>query len=301
MVVPNYYHKFKCIASECKHSCCIGWEIDVDADKVTEYRKVSGEIGVRLRENITWEETPPHFILGENERCPFLDEQNLCDLILTLGEESLCEICREHPRFYNTLPDRMEAGVGLCCEEAARLILSQKEPMKLLGAEENEDEILCFRDQLITLAQERELSVKNRLLKILDFCQKSHQNPADFEKILRDLERLDPAWDQVLDLLEKPMDNAGFDAFMKDRHCEYEQFLVYLIYRHVASAFDMEDAKSRAVFATLSCEILYRFGAAIWTETREFSFEKQAEIARMFSSEIEYSEENLNTLFDLLY
>ena len=30
--VPNYYDKFKCIADRCKHSCCIGWEIDIDDD-----------------------------------------------------------------------------------------------------------------------------------------------------------------------------------------------------------------------------------------------------------------------------
>jgi lysine-N-methylase len=29
---PKYYLDFACIADRCKHSCCIGWEIDVDAD-----------------------------------------------------------------------------------------------------------------------------------------------------------------------------------------------------------------------------------------------------------------------------
>jgi len=300
MVVPDYYHKFKCIASECKHSCCIGWEIDIDAERAEEYRSVSDEMGARLEKSIAWE-TPPHFILGDGERCPFLNERNLCDLILHLGEESLCEICREHPRFYNALPDRTEAGLGLCCEEAARLILSQKEPMKLLGAGASEDEIICFRDRLIALAQERELSLKERLAKMLDFCKKTSPIFEDFAKKLRDLERLDPTWDAALDLLGKPMDFGAFDAFMKDRSFEYEQFLVYLLYRHIAPAFDLEDARSRACFAVMGCEVLYRMGAAMWTESREFSFEHQVELARMFSSEIEYSEENLERLFDLLY
>lgn len=301
MVVPNYYHKFKCIASECKHSCCIGWEIDVDADKTETYRAVSGGMGERLRENIAWEGTPPHFILGEGERCPFLNEQNLCDLILDLGEESLCEICREHPRFYNVLPDRTEVGLGLCCEEAARLILSQKERFELLGAEESDDEIIRFRDALISVVQERERPIKERLSNVLDFCEKPHQNLQDFAKILRGLERLDPEWDKVLDLLGKPADLDGFDAFMKDRSFEYEQFLVYLLYRHVASAFDPDDARARAAFSVMGCEALYHFGAAIWTKNGEFSFETQIDLARMFSAEIEYSEENLNTIFDFLY
>ena len=301
MVVPNYYHKFKCIASECLHSCCIGWEIDIDPACVETYRKVEGELGERLQKNIAWDEKPPHFILGVAERCPFLNEENLCDLILRLGEDSLCEICSEHPRFYHVLPDRTEAGLGLCCEAAGRLILGQSEPVCLLGAEEDGDEVLRFRDALIALAQDRSLPLKERMRKILDFCEKTHQNFGDFAEVLRDLERLDPAWDSVLDFLGKPANISGFDAFMMGRSYEYEQFLVYLLYRHVACAFDLADAKTWGAFAVVGCEILYRMGAAIWTETGMFSFEDQVELARMFSSEIEYSEENLDRLFELLY
>ena len=29
---PKYYQQFHCIADKCKHSCCIGWEIDIDKD-----------------------------------------------------------------------------------------------------------------------------------------------------------------------------------------------------------------------------------------------------------------------------
>ena len=29
---PDYYRDFKCSAGNCKHSCCIGWEIDIDED-----------------------------------------------------------------------------------------------------------------------------------------------------------------------------------------------------------------------------------------------------------------------------
>mgnify|MGYP006874698003 CR=1 FL=1 len=31
-VYPDYYKEFKCIAGECRHSCCIGWEIDIDEE-----------------------------------------------------------------------------------------------------------------------------------------------------------------------------------------------------------------------------------------------------------------------------
>ena len=38
----------------------------------------------------------------------------------------------------------------------------------------------------------------------------------------------------------------------------------------------------------------------LWTEQGRFDFEDQAELARLFSSELEYSEENLDALLDEL-
>ena len=45
--------------------------------------------------------------------------QHLCRTILTLGEEKLCNICTEHPRYYEWFGSVKEGGIGLCCEEAA--------------------------------------------------------------------------------------------------------------------------------------------------------------------------------------
>ena len=28
--VPDYFSEFSCIAGDCKDSCCLGWEIDID-------------------------------------------------------------------------------------------------------------------------------------------------------------------------------------------------------------------------------------------------------------------------------
>ena len=122
---PDYFDRFRCIAGACSDSCCIGWEIDVDEERRVCYRNVDGELGERLKNCIDWEEG--HFILqGKEERCPFLNKENLCDLIIGLGEESLCDICREHPRYYEWYDDLTEAGVGLCCEAAAKLILESE-------------------------------------------------------------------------------------------------------------------------------------------------------------------------------
>lgn len=111
---PNYYKKFKCIKGECKHSCCIGWEIDIDIETL-EFYKTDSEI----IKNIELCDTP-HFVLGKDERCPFLNKNNLCDIILKYGEQGLCQICNDHPRFVNEYNSREEIGLGLTCEAAAR-------------------------------------------------------------------------------------------------------------------------------------------------------------------------------------
>ena len=200
---PEYYDRFRCIAGACRDSCCIGWEIDVDEEKREMYRNVTGELGERLRTDIDWEDG--HFILrGKEERCPFLNRENLCDLIIGLGEESLCEICREHPRFYEWYENLTEVGIGLCCEEAARLVLECEAPARFIvcedddwknrtgevengigafTAEDDSTEILWkARETAYGILQNRESSVWGRLARFLTYIEEV-QEGLDFENL----------------------------------------------------------------------------------------------------------------------
>lgn len=42
--VPSYYKTFQCIADKCEHSCCIGWEIDIDEDSYEYYMGIGGAL-----------------------------------------------------------------------------------------------------------------------------------------------------------------------------------------------------------------------------------------------------------------
>ena len=137
--VPEYYPQFRCAASECPHTCCAGWEIDIDPDSLARYQRMTGAFGARVQRSISLDGTP-HFILTEHERCPLLNRRNLCDLILHEGEDALCQICRDHPRFRNYFSSRVEMGLGLVCGEAARLILSWPRPLRLIRLEGDGDE-----------------------------------------------------------------------------------------------------------------------------------------------------------------
>ena len=94
---PKYFDSFSCIKGECKHSCCKGWEIDLDEEHLALFSSLEGEIGEKMKKSISLEGTP-HFILTSEERCPFLNKEGLCDLIVSCGKEVLCDICKEHPR-----------------------------------------------------------------------------------------------------------------------------------------------------------------------------------------------------------
>ncbi len=124
LFAPSYYSSFRCIGKECTKNCCIGWEIDVDDDTLNKYRKLDGELGERIRQSIYKDGGGAHLKLCDGERCAHLRADNLCSLIIELGEEMIPEICREHPRFYNVYDGVCEVGVGLACPTAAKLITS---------------------------------------------------------------------------------------------------------------------------------------------------------------------------------
>ncbi len=123
---PTFFGRFRCRAGACAHSCCRGWEIDVDGDSAARYLACPPPFGDRLRQSLACGEEGYSFRLTREEACPFLNREGLCELILTLGEDALCDICREHPRFYGAAGDLEYAGLGLSCEAAAQLLLSEK-------------------------------------------------------------------------------------------------------------------------------------------------------------------------------
>lgn len=297
LIAPDYYPHFSCIADRCKHSCCIGWEIDIDEETLAKYRAVSGDFGKRLRKGIAENDGTACFRLGEDERCPFLNENGLCDIILNLGEDALSQICTDHPRFCSFFSDRTEIGLGLCCEEAGRLILSQKNKVSLIVLEDDggdetpsDDEILfsIMRSKLFSLAQNREKPLDERMDDILNlFGVKLRQNTfAEWTDIFLSLERMDEAWTALLENAK----NAEIKAISWQNETAFEQLLVYFLYRHLS---DAEDLAKAAGFAVLSVRMI----AFLCTVTQASEAE-MIEICRLYSSEIEYSEENTSFLKD---
>lgn len=142
---PSFFDQFKCIGSACTDTCCAGWEIEVDETTAQGYLAEKGAFGDRLRREIG-SEPGEYFFKLKNNRCPFLNKENLCDIFINLGEDRLCDICREHPRFYNWFGDYTEVGLGLCCEEAERLLFSDSKPLTFVE-EVTQDEEQDYSDE----------------------------------------------------------------------------------------------------------------------------------------------------------
>ena len=282
-IFPNYYKKFKCIADKCRHSCCIGWEIDVDEDTLGFYNTLDSELGDRIRKSI--EGDVPHFVLGEGERCPFLNTCGLCDIISELGEGGLCDICRLHPRFCNFYDGFTEIGLGLCCEEAARIVLTEAEKFSLdLPEAAKNMSFFAERQKVFDILQDRSVTVLERLKKLaVKYGLKLEISGDSLYELYSSLERLDTGWDTELEKLKSSDGAAALER--EDTQIFFEQLACYLVFRHFDGGVGFVLVSMLAVSAICaSCE----------------STDEMLDKVRMYSSEIEYSEENTEKVRKLL-
>lgn len=312
LIAPEYYTEFKCIADQCKHSCCIGWVIDVDPDTLEYYHTITGPLGERLKKGIDESGETAHFILGEGERCPFLDQTGLCDLITELGEESLCQICTDHPRYRNFYSDRTEIGLGLCCEAAGELILKRQEKTTLIVLEDDgeaeeldvpDESLLTWREQLIAIAQDRNYTIEERAAAILKAAEMPipEKSLAEWADIYLELERLEETWTDRLQELKSTdipnapaLDTPGWET-------AFEQLLVYFLYRQLPFALDDGEYEGRAAFCVLSYRIIRDLCHVHAVLHGSVALDDLVEIARQYSAEIEYSDENVEALLDALF
>lgn len=289
-VRPDFYDDFHCLAAACRHSCCVGWEIDVDEATLEYYTSLDGELGDALRREIDPDPTP-HFRLAAGERCPFLREDSLCRLICELGEDALCDICALHPRFFNDYPDRTEMGRGLCCEEAARLLTEGDGPLRLLteaddGEPEAPTKLLRQREEIFALLADGSRSLKARMEAALA-CVGLPLLPFDGREaaaFFLTLERMDESWTALLQALAGETSTGEPDLAAP----RWARIAAYLVYRHFAAAASDEEAAWRLQF----CFYAVRLVAAL----ERYS----GDALRLFSAEIEYSDENVDRICEWL-
>ena len=286
LYAPAYYKNFKCIADKCTHSCCIGWEIDIDDGTYEKYSRLSGGYGETVKDSISTDGTP-HFKLGKGDRCPHLNDCGLCEIILNIGEDHLCDICREHPRFYN-FTSVAEVGVGASCVEAARLILSSPDYAtieKIGEVDANTDEFVfdgrADRGIIYGILQDPSLRYAEKLDLIRRQYQTKRRDDEEYLEIIDGLEYLDEAHRSLFCKFSSAPTPDGKDEY-------FERFLAYLIYRHCTEAFDLEDFRERLEFCLFCAKL---FSSIVVSENAR-TLDDIAQLASIISEEIEYCDEN---------
>ncbi len=186
---PHYYNQFQCIADKCPDTCCAGWQIMIDEDTLDKYLNEQGAFGSRLANSVNWQEGC--FLQYQNKRCAFLNEQNLCDLVIEKGSEFLCRTCDQYPRHTEEFDGVREYSLSLSCPVAAKMILECNEPFQLI-VEENEEpdpleeefedfDFVLFtqledaREVLFSIVQNRAIPMEIRMRQALTFGRKLQQ------------------------------------------------------------------------------------------------------------------------------
>ena len=277
---PTFYDKFNCRASRCAHSCCRGWEIDIDEETAKKYLGFPPPLGERLRDAIAFDGETYSFRLTGDGRCPFLNGAGLCDIIAERGKDALCEICREHPRFYAFIGDSELRGLGLSCEEATALLLGEKTLRFTDG--ENEYDLPALIEKV----------AGKRMPRKATFSPPSH--PETLRAVLElfsKTEPIDEMWTREIDELRRAFSTTVRAVRSFAPICEraaYERIFQYILYRQLDRIGETSLPRLTRYAAVSACFIFILDACGRGT----------AQAARRFSEQIEYSAENTQIIIN---
>lgn len=342
ITVPEYYQKFSCIAGACTDTCCAGWDVDVDPEAYTRYRLImqreNTPISKRLKEVcVPGEDGGCTFRLEKNLRCPFLNEENLCRLIIAKGEDVLCETCADFPRFKTVYGNRVEIGLAPSCITAGEIILSAPLPFRLVSggddgrmAQENDIDpqeffrLRSLRKEMFTHINDEQADIAEALR----FCllgkeegpgltavfRRDYQNTEDHLLDRFDgMEIINPDWNRVLareanlkkHLKAAPDGEWGRILSEMYRHVpklyrEARQIAAYDVYRYLLPSVYTGDETVRRKIAAFTYLVTQRMYVGYFLEKGELPFEARVDLQHLWSRQFEHSYVNFRHYLGLL-
>ena len=286
MILPDFYGRFRCKAGACQHTCCRGWDIDIDDVTADYYQQLEGPLGEGIRQHIADGPDGWRFCLTAEGNCPFLRSDGLCQLIRQAGDDILCDICALHPRFFQVVEngggqDIELGGVGLCCEAACELLLSETGPLTFCDSESG-----------------RTLGGLSQLLEWLDYPLPDREliyQPAmaqkDYERLLDVLSRTEPiddAWTAQLNALRT--DLPRLTGLLTTQNLPddgwYQRVYEYIGYRQLEAFADVP-VSVLATYARRNTDFIALTAAATGD---------RPEAIRRWSEQIEYDTDNVALL-----
>lgn len=172
----NYNDRFKCIAGECSLTCCQEWRITVDevTEKKWQGKFISGreEQGQKLElcQCLKEEALGKIIKLNDEKKCPFLNQDKLCKLVIELGEDYLSHTCMTFPRQNREFTNRTEHTLAACCPAVVDLMRQQApefightlEPIN----EKTEELLYHIREMMVETMKADQYTLPQRMMMI---------------------------------------------------------------------------------------------------------------------------------------
>lgn len=169
VLMPIFYDDFKCSADKCTYTCCRDWGILVDKNTYQRYEELG--LTVRYQEHFMEDSHGNKKMRLLNGKCPFLNEQGLCKLVIEYGENILCHTCETFPRQTFVRKGVLELGLSNACPEVLRYLNSIKPPLSFFEDEVDmnlndtiiSELVIRYRDSAIDILQLQEFPLWARL------------------------------------------------------------------------------------------------------------------------------------------
>lgn len=294
LITPSFYKDFECIAGDCPDSCCQGWEVDADKDSLAYYKTISGKIRERIDSVLDKDEfNNTIFRLTQNKRCPFLNDENLCDMHIAIGGEHTPYTCRTFPRFINDFGGTREMGISFSCPVASDMMWELKDSFDFTSElndippslNDIDAELYFFlqnsRKKAYSIVQNQDKPLNERLKELLDFglkiqneidCYDECESGIDFFEIFKNPEVINEEWVQKVNSANK----EGLVLNTKSN----ENIAMYFLFRYFLNAVYDYDVLSKIKMAVVGVLVPTYFGNDAWT-------------IHLWSKETEHSDVNM--------
>lgn len=203
MLVPKGTEQFQCIGAACEDFCCQIWKVDIDRVGFMKVTTSSNPVIKPLAKK-AYQKNPKatgdvdygRMKMNEQNQCHLLDENKWCLIHKELGESALCNTCAIYPREHREIGQYIEKSLTLSCPEAVRTLLLQQEGIefeevlaqpseriqsKAILTGEHNDILWAIRTFVITLLQERSISLDLRIMLLGLFVEKLNEQPKTLE------------------------------------------------------------------------------------------------------------------------
>lgn len=121
----DIYDNFDCIAATCPNTCCIGWKIAIDEPTYKKMIEKEAELEVPANDWIDKKENN-YYVKLNNQKCPMLTEDKLCNVVLKLGSEYLSNVCQIYPRVRKQYGNFIEEYLVLSCPEVIMQLMNKE-------------------------------------------------------------------------------------------------------------------------------------------------------------------------------